>query len=61
MRYSTLLWLKLIWHWCVHFVKRLLLVNPAFRISIGNFWNCCNICLIYALVLFFIVKNKCIM
>lgn len=29
--------MKLIWHRCVHFVQHLLLVNPAFRISIGIF------------------------
>lgn len=29
--------MKLIWHWCVYFVQRLLLANPAFRISTGIF------------------------
>lgn len=28
--YSSMI-LKLIWHWCVNFVQRLLLANPAFQ------------------------------
>lgn len=52
--------MKLIWHWCVHFVQRLLLANPAFRISTRIFRNVLKVNLIFALYMhssFFCMVN----
>ena len=56
------------WHWCVHFVQRLSLANPAFRISTEIFRivvlkvNLIFALHVYAFVLLFCkVKPKCIL